>query len=343
MQSVHCKVSLDDQIRRFQFTSSSGGVESNFSILQTRIRTLFGIVGEFTLRFKDNEGDLVLVESDDELKYAFAESAGLLRIFVELKNQPSNVSTTSTIDRSSLDDPSSTSLNHDKCGHGKHGRGRGGGRGGRGRCGKTKIERLTFKREYILSLLTTPEVTEDEMKKQRLQRKLESIETRLATLNSKSEQQPTTVTTTTPTVTSTATASDTSKVDDDDDDEETESSSLEQKPDTKNKKENRIRKCRHHREPKVRRTLSPEDKNMLVVLKAQIKELKPSFNDVKIQLTVKKAEKEEAQEKGDIERVEQLKKEIQQLKEIQAEQRKTIAPLKDQIYSLKFESKREQN
>eukprot|EP01123_Difflugia_compressa_P001181 TRINITY_DN1134_c0_g1_i9.p1 TRINITY_DN1134_c0_g1~~TRINITY_DN1134_c0_g1_i9.p1 ORF type:complete len:343 (+),score=90.57 TRINITY_DN1134_c0_g1_i9:111-1139(+) len=342
MQSVHCKVSLDDQIRRFQFTSSSGGVESNFSNLQTRIRTLFGIVGEFTLRYKDDEGDLILVESDDEFKYAFTESAGLLRIFVELKNKPPTPT-----DALQVYSPSSISPAHDQCGRGKHGGrgrgGRGGGRGGRGRCGKTKIERMTSKREYILSLLATPEVTADERKRQRLQRKLESIETRLATLNSKSEQQPTTVTTTTPTVTSTATASDTSKVDDDDDDEETESSSLEQKPDTKNKKENRIRKCRHHREPKVRRTLSPEDKNMLVVLKAQIKELKPSFNDVKIQLTVKKAEKEEAQEKGDIERVEQLKKEIQQLKEIQAEQRKTIAPLKDQIYSLKFESKREQN
>eukprot|EP01123_Difflugia_compressa_P001175 TRINITY_DN1134_c0_g1_i2.p1 TRINITY_DN1134_c0_g1~~TRINITY_DN1134_c0_g1_i2.p1 ORF type:complete len:332 (+),score=67.51 TRINITY_DN1134_c0_g1_i2:99-1094(+) len=330
MQSLHCKVSFDDQIRRFQFNSPSGGVESNFSILQTRIRTLFGIVGEFTLRFKDNEGDLVLVESDDELKYAFAESAGLLRIFVELKNQPSNVSTTSTIDRSSLDDPSSTSLNHDKCGHGKHGRGRGGGRGGRGRCGKTKIERLTFKREYILSLLATPEVTADERKRQRLQRKLESIETRLAILNSKTTSTDTTTTTT---------QSETVKVNDD---EETESSSsLEQKPDSKNKKEKTHRKCRH-RQPNVRRTLTPEDKNMLVVLKAQIRELKPSFNAVKIQLSVKKEEKAETQAKGDTVRVEQLKKEIQQLKEIQREHRKAIAPLKEQIYALKFEPKREQ-
>eukprot|EP01123_Difflugia_compressa_P001174 TRINITY_DN1134_c0_g1_i11.p1 TRINITY_DN1134_c0_g1~~TRINITY_DN1134_c0_g1_i11.p1 ORF type:complete len:331 (+),score=77.92 TRINITY_DN1134_c0_g1_i11:111-1103(+) len=329
MQSVHCKVSLDDQIRRFQFTSSSGGVESNFSNLQTRIRTLFGIVGEFTLRYKDDEGDLILVESDDEFKYAFTESAGLLRIFVELKNKPPTPT-----DALQVYSPSSISPAHDQCGRGKHGGrgrgGRGGGRGGRGRCGKTKIERMTSKREYILSLLATPEVTADERKRQRLQRKLESIETRLAILNSKTTSTDTTTTTT---------QSETVKVNDD---EETESSSsLEQKPDSKNKKEKTHRKCRH-RQPNVRRTLTPEDKNMLVVLKAQIRELKPSFNAVKIQLSVKKEEKAETQAKGDTVRVEQLKKEIQQLKEIQREHRKAIAPLKEQIYALKFEPKREQ-
>jgi len=77
---IHCKVSYNDQLRRFALTSTE------FTSLRATIAQLFSINPEFVLKYKDDESDYVTVENDQDLITAIMISPKLLRLRVELPN-----------------------------------------------------------------------------------------------------------------------------------------------------------------------------------------------------------------------------------------------------------------
>jgi len=80
MQSgIHCKVSCNDQFRRFLFTGTE------FRSLDGQVRNVFGLCDEFVLKYEDDEGDLITISSDEELSCAVGFTNGdLLRLTVSI-------------------------------------------------------------------------------------------------------------------------------------------------------------------------------------------------------------------------------------------------------------------
>jgi len=94
---THCKVSINNDIRRFSLNSHS------FNALESSVRDIFKIASEqiLSIRYKDDENDLVTLESDLELETAIQLCQNqLLRLFVTLCPQvaspDSNVSPSET-------------------------------------------------------------------------------------------------------------------------------------------------------------------------------------------------------------------------------------------------------
>jgi len=338
MQSIHCKVSLASEFRRFLFPCATFNVAS----LQTQIRYLYGIVGEFVLKYKDDEGDLITVERDEELKCAVAESAGLLRLFVEVKNEKLTESTETMTDVTLSE---TTTPVYGRCGRGRsgprhchqngyghHGRGRHGhgegpsphghprchgqwnhgkhSKAGKHGCRGKSLEQLTAKRDLLAAVLMDVDVACNEHKREKLQRKLQCIERRLSAIQS-GEVTP-------------------------GNDKET-SSGESWSSDEKWRKKKSDKWNRKYHGKRTTKNMSEETLKQIALLKSQIWEMKPSLNAVKIQLCEKKCLLAEAKSIGNAQRVEELKKELDQLKEIKKEHRKTIAPLKQRIRALKFD------
>eukprot|EP01123_Difflugia_compressa_P006763 TRINITY_DN1912_c0_g1_i1.p1 TRINITY_DN1912_c0_g1~~TRINITY_DN1912_c0_g1_i1.p1 ORF type:complete len:347 (-),score=73.02 TRINITY_DN1912_c0_g1_i1:78-1118(-) len=115
-QSIHCKVTFKDQFRRFLF------VGKDFVSLKNQIRSVLGIEEqqEFILKYKDNEGDLITISSDEELNCGRSFSQDLLRLTVVLPNTDSNKQS---------DVPSADQSTLPWRAHGGRGRGRGRCRG----------------------------------------------------------------------------------------------------------------------------------------------------------------------------------------------------------------------
>jgi len=81
---IHCKVFFRNDIRRFPMN----GV--GFLELQKIIQTLFGLEKEFTLQYRDNENDLVVVSSNEELACALSCINGnILQVIVQDPTPPS--------------------------------------------------------------------------------------------------------------------------------------------------------------------------------------------------------------------------------------------------------------
>jgi len=80
IESIHCKVSYDGQIRRF----AQAGTE--FTSLRVTISQLFSINDEFVLKYKDDESDYVTLENQQDFITAIMISPKLLRIIVETQN-----------------------------------------------------------------------------------------------------------------------------------------------------------------------------------------------------------------------------------------------------------------
>jgi hypothetical protein len=74
---IHCKVSYNGQFRRFLFNGTE------FTSLKTQVEQLLDLKGEFVLKYKDNESDLITISSDEELVCALSFSDGVLRIVVD--------------------------------------------------------------------------------------------------------------------------------------------------------------------------------------------------------------------------------------------------------------------
>jgi len=85
MQTIKCKVTARGTIRRFDLG------EVDYSSLRERIKTLFGYESTdvFTIQWKDKEGKLLLVSSDEELRNA-AKTETLLRLTIEDEQKETN-------------------------------------------------------------------------------------------------------------------------------------------------------------------------------------------------------------------------------------------------------------
>lgn len=168
--SVHIKVAHENEFRRFLLTPVT------FDVLESMLKTLFNLEGDFRIKFQDDENDWVLLSTDQELVYATELSGSPLRLQVKLLETPS---------------PASCGV---KARGGKACRGQ---RGMRGGC-KTPQERLTWKSSrlteritQIESKLNSNELTEDREKFLRsrlalVTRKLECVKQKLTELPAQS-------------------------------------------------------------------------------------------------------------------------------------------------------------
>jgi hypothetical protein len=79
MQSIHCKVSSRGSIRRFALT------EAKFSALRQHVAAVFGLVNSdiWTLKYKDDEGMMVTISSDEELAFAVQLLGNPLHLIVD--------------------------------------------------------------------------------------------------------------------------------------------------------------------------------------------------------------------------------------------------------------------
>jgi len=298
---IHCKLSCNDQFRRFYF------IGTEFSSLFSHIQKLLSLNNEFVLKYKDNEGDLITISSNEELACALSYSeGGVLRLTASLptdRPQPTNGP-----------EPS-----NEFCGYGNF-HGRRGGRGFHGRGGRFGYDRyedrsndgteaprprgpefwkskLTFKRDMIQSHLAElakgGELHPEQQHRQAmLQAKLKHIEGRLA----KFEEGGC------------------------------------------GRWERRNKRGEEHgnfnqKQEKPKENISEETRAQIGSLKTQIQALKPRFKEVKYQLKAKKAALKEIKAKGGD--VGQLVNEIAQLKEAHKTHKNQIRPLKEQIKALK--------
>jgi len=164
MQAIHCKVSFNEQFRRFLF------VGTEFGSLFSQVQQLLALDKEFVLKYKDIEGDLITLSSDEELACALNYSDGIV---LRLTAVPLGKET-ETVD---TDGPR-------WCPGGRRG-GRGGR--GRGRCGRgswgpeKRKEKLLSKQNFFKSILDEleklPEKTPEQQQQiAALQKKLKKIE-----------------------------------------------------------------------------------------------------------------------------------------------------------------------
>jgi len=74
---IHCKVSCNEELRRFLYTGTE------FSSLRDQIKVVLGLNDkEFVLKYKDDEGDMITLSSNEELHFAIAstDQKGPLRL-----------------------------------------------------------------------------------------------------------------------------------------------------------------------------------------------------------------------------------------------------------------------
>jgi len=300
---MHCKVSCNDQFRRFYF------VGTEFSSLFSHVQHLLSLNKEFVLKYKDNEGDLITISSNEELACALSYSEGsVLRLTAALATdlpQP-------TTDPSNVEFPCFNfhGRRGGKChGRGRHGFGRFSQDPDAPRFGPEAFKsKLTFKRDLIQSHLAElskdGELNPDQQYRQAmLQAKLRRIEWRLAKF------------------------------------EEGGCSRWDSKRACKWEAKAEKHKNKHKEENgnvniKREKVVLPEATlAQIAALKTQIQALKPRFKEVKYQLKAKKAAMKEAKAKGG--NVEQLANEIAPLKEAHKAIKNQIRPLKEQIHALK--------
>jgi len=79
---IHCKITCNDQIRRFQFSGTE------FCSLQLQVKQLLALDREFVLKYKDNEDDMITISCTEELTCAVdsdvsqKDESGFLRLTV---------------------------------------------------------------------------------------------------------------------------------------------------------------------------------------------------------------------------------------------------------------------
>jgi len=303
---IHCKVSCYDQFRRFKF------VGTEFSSLFSQVQQLLSLNKEFVLKYKDNEGDLITISSNEELACALSYSeGGVLRL---------TASTSDDRQPTAVAEPATTEFSQVPCHfYGRRG-GKCHGRGGRyGRFAQDPEARecfkarLTFKRDKIQSHLAEIAESGDldpnqQYRQTMLKEKLGLIEARLARFDEGGCARW-----------------------------EKRSSKWEAKAEKhKHKHMEKSRKEHGHcRNPEKREkvVLTEETRAKIAALKSQIAALKPSFKEVKYQIKAKKAAMKEAKAVGG--NTEQLSNEIAKLKEIRKAQKNQLRPIKEQIHALK--------
>jgi len=249
---IHCKISFNETFRRFLF------VGTEFGSLFKQAQQLLALDKEFVLKYKDNEGDLITLSSDEELACALNYSDGTVLRLVAVRVDEKAPETQGS------DVPG----HHFPCGR------RGFGRRGR-RCSRKEKHdgwghemvkaKLISKRDYFKSLLDEIEKATEKTPEQQqqvliLQKKLKKIECRIeggrekhcAKWEAKAEKR-------------------------------------EQKMEKKMHKREKKGQAR---------VLSEETQTQIALLKSQIDLIKPEMKEVKKQIKSKKAALKEATETG---------------------------------------------
>jgi hypothetical protein len=76
MQTIHCKVIRDNEIRRFLLNGTE------FTSLKETISKLFSLTPEFVLKYLDDEGEYITIENQDDLSTALLITPNLLKLKV---------------------------------------------------------------------------------------------------------------------------------------------------------------------------------------------------------------------------------------------------------------------
>jgi len=315
MQSIHCKVSCNEQFRRFLF------VGTEFSSLLSQVKQLLALDKEFVLKYKDIEGDLITLTSDEELSCALNYSDGtILRLVAVAKDAPvATVATDSDVPVWSRDFHCARRGRGGRF-HGMH-RGRGHFHGGYGHMqdpgpwGSEMFKaKLISKRDYYKSQLDELERVPEKLPEQqqeilRLQKKLKKIESRLEGGWEKKDMKET---------------------------KGKHGAKWADKTEKRRQKmEKRMRK-REHKDKRPVHLLSEETQTQIATLKSQIDVHKPAMKEVKSQIKAKKEALKEAKATG--RDPNQLLKEFLVLKETRDAQKLQVKPLKQKIRELKYAS-----
>jgi len=300
-KQIHCKLTYQDQIRRFIFNGTE------FAELRGHVSNLLSLlVDGFVLKYVDNESDLITITSNEDLNLALELSDKILRLVIE--NSPT---ATGTVFHQT---PTPATSVPEYCG-----RGGGRGRGGRGRghwhyshqqgwstnhpqyhsqekgpyCQEDKQEKAKLRIQAKLTFLKSsleqyPQA--DDWKRQALLMKIHRLEGRMLRWDAVSEKK------------------------------------MSKHKHKEEKKEKKEKKMEHKK-------LSPDALIQVQALKAQIVTLKPVLYQLKATKKVKKGELELALQNG-IGDKEAIWNEILRLKESIHETQKQISALKDQIHSI---------
>jgi len=324
---MHCKVSCNDQYRRFLFNGSQ------FCQLNQQVKQILSLEKEFVLKYKDTEGDLITISSDEELACAITYSDGNILRLTALPAESSPTITTTTT-QTTTTTTTVPFASPDLFWGGRGGFGRGGrcGRGGRGGFGRGRWgecgpeawkSRLCFKRDMLKSVIAElqqyPELTpEQQEKKEWTQAKLTRIEARLEKIENGGCE------------------------DEGKERKEWEHDKCERKKwkhdkcEKKEWKHDKMHKCEKKKwkhDKKAKLDLSEEEQTQIAMIKSQIDLMKPGFKEVKNQLKVKKDALKEAKVAGMI--PDTLMQEVNDLKEKKKNLKNQIKPLKKQIKQLK--------
>jgi len=207
---IHCKVACNDQYRRFLFTGTE------FNSLNEQVKNLLNLDGkEFVLKYKDNEGDLITISTNEELAFAISFSDGsLLRLTACIPSDTQQFDVTCEFQHPGhFHGKFPREFGHH--GHGdRHGqgpwipRGRGGRKGGRcpydrsgcegGRfkgyknCDRlqARLANMTFKRDVILTQLNetpadqAPSSPEQQRRQAMMRSKLERLQSKIQWIES---------------------------------------------------------------------------------------------------------------------------------------------------------------
>jgi hypothetical protein len=289
---THCKVSFNDQYRRFFFTGTE------FTSLYQQVKNLLTLDGEFVLKYKDNEGDMITMSTDLELGCALSYSyAGLLRLKVDLLER-----TEKLVERT--EQPHSPEKSDDdqfKCKRGswKHGiHGESHHHDWKANRWAGKKEKMIQKRDLFNSLLssfpTERELTAEEaVRKSLLQAKVSRIDSCLEKWDKRCTEG------------------------------------------RNGGCPKNWGKCGKRWEGKKgeKSTLSPQAVEEITALKEQMKTIRPKLMEIKSQI---RAKKQELHATNDMTRVEVLKTEICGLKQEIFHLRGQLCPLKLRIRSIKM-------
>jgi len=310
MQSIHCKVNIDAQFRRFLF------VGTEFSSLFSQVQQLLALDKEFVLKYKDTDGDLITLTSNEELACALTYSDGNLLRLVAVPKDQAPVTADSDVPVCSSGFP--CAMQGRRCHgwehmRGDHGHGRGHFHGGHGwehvhgghghPHGGCRKERLTSKRDFLKSKLDelekVPEKTpEQQQEVLKLQEKLKKIGSRLEGCWEKKGKWAA-------------------------------------KMEKRQKMEKKMRK-REQKDKCSTKNFSEETQTQIAMLRSQIDVLKPAMKEVKSQIKTKKDALKEAKATGAD--PQQLFKELSVLKEKRKAQKNEVMPLKQKSRELKYAS-----
>jgi len=302
MQSIHIKVSCNDQFRRFLF------VGTEFSSLSSQVQQLLALDKEFVLKYKDNEGDLITLASNEELACALNYSEGsVLRLVAVPKDAP--VSPESDVPVCSRETHSGRRGRGGRGCHGGHFHGRGGqGSPYHGPGSDTFKAKWLPKIDHFKSKLSELEKVPEKSPEQqrevlRLQKKLKKLESLVEGGWEKKGKHE---------------------------------AKWEDKTEKKRQKMEKRTRKREQKDKRPKRQLSEETQIQIATMKSQIDLLKPPMKEVKSQIKAKKDTLKEAKAMG--RDPNQLLKELLVLKETRDAQKTQIKPLKQKIRELKYAS-----